>query len=90
VWERDTIAMVEAAAASAEKDGSRGALLGLKRAWPTSVGCGHCRTEAEEEGGAVAGEQDGTTGAAVEEEMAASWEGSIAERRRGVLVYLGL
>jgi hypothetical protein len=38
----------------------------------------------------VAGEQDGTTGAAVEEEMAASWEGSIAERRRGVLVYLGL
>jgi len=82
--------MAEAAAASAEEDGSRGALLGLKRAWSTSIGCGHCRTEAKEEGGAVAGEQDGTTGAAAKEEMAVGWEGSIAERRRGVLVYLGL
>ena len=90
MWERDTIATEEAAATSAEEDGSRGALLGLNRAWPTSVGCGHCRTEAEEEGGAAAGEQDGTTDAAAEEEMAAGWEGSIAERRRGVLVYLGL
>ena len=89
MWERDTIAMVEAAAASAEKDGSRGALLGLKRAWSTSIGCGHCRTEAEEEGGAVAGEQDGTTGAA-EGEIAAGWEESIVERRGSVLVYLGL
>jgi hypothetical protein len=24
--------------------------LGLKRAWPTSVGCGHCRTKVEEKG----------------------------------------
>ena len=76
--------------ASAEEDDNKGVLLGLKRAWPTSVGWGHCRTEAEEEGGPAAGVQDGTTGAATEEEMAAGWEGSIAERRRGVLVYLGL
>jgi len=82
--------MAEAAAASAEEDNNIGALLGLKRAWPTFVGCGHYKTEAKEEGGAATGEQDGTTGAAVEEEMAAGWEGSIAERRRGVLVYLGL
>ena len=82
--------MAEAAAASAEEDDSRGALLGLKRAQPTSVGCGHCGTEAEDEGGAAAGEQGGTTGAATEEEMATGWEGSIAKRRRGVLVYLGL
>jgi len=77
VWERDTIATVEAtvaSAASAEEAGSRGALLGLnwlRRAWPTSVCCGHCRTEAEEESGPAAGVQEGTTGAAAEEEMAA-------------------
>ena len=87
--ERDTIAAAEVVVASAEEGGSRGALLGLKRAWPTSVGCGHCRTEAEEEG-VAAGEEDGTTGAAAEGEMVASWEESIAERRRSVLVYLGL
>jgi len=50
VWDRDTIATTEAAVASAEEGGSRGALLGLKRAWPTSVGCGHCRTKVEEKG----------------------------------------
>jgi hypothetical protein len=33
VWERDTTATTEAAVASAEEDGSRGALLGLRRAW---------------------------------------------------------
>ena len=90
MWERDTIATVEAAVASTEEDGSRGALLGLKRAWPTSVGCGLCRTEAEEEGGVAAREEDGTTGAAAEGEMAAGWEEFIVERRRGVLVYLEL
>jgi hypothetical protein len=89
VWERDTIAAAEVVVASAEEGDCRGALLGLKRAWPTSVGCGHCRTEAEEEG-VAAGEEDGTTGAAAEGEMAASWEESIAERRISVLVYLGL
>jgi len=89
VWERDTIAAAEAIETSAEEGYNRGALLGLKRAWPTSVGCGHCRTKAEEEGGVVAGEEDGTTGAA-EGEIAAGWEESIAERRGGVLVYLGL
>ena len=71
MWERDTIATAEVTMASAEKDGNRGALLGLKRAWPTCVGCGHCGTEAKEEGGVVAGEEDGTTSAAVEGEMAA-------------------
>ena len=90
MWERDTIATAEVTMASVEKNGNRGALLGLKRAWPTFVGCGHYRTEAEEEGGAAIGEEDGTTGAAVEGEMAAGWEESIAERRRGVLVYLKL
>jgi len=63
--------LAEAAVASAERDGSKGALLGLRRAWPTSVCCGHCRTEAEEESGLAAGVQEGTTGAAAEEEMAA-------------------
>jgi hypothetical protein len=90
VWERDTIATAEAAVASAKEGGSRGALLGLQRAWPTSVGCGHSKTEAEEEGGAAAGEEDGTTDTAAEGKMAASWEESIVEGRRGVLVYLGL
>ena len=71
MWERGTIATAEAVVASAEENGSRGALLGLKRAWPTSVGCGHCRTEAKEEGGPAAGVQDGTTGAAAEKERAA-------------------
>ena len=69
MWERDTIATAEAAMASTEEDGSKGALLGLKRAWPTFVGCGHCRTEAEEEGGAAAGEEYGTTGVAAEGEI---------------------
>jgi len=78
------------AVASAKEGGSRRALLGLKRAWPTSVGCGHFKTEAEEEGGTAAGEEDGTIGTAVKGEMAASWEESSAEGRRGVLVYLGL
>jgi hypothetical protein len=82
--------MAEAAVASAEEAGSKGALLGLKRAWPTSVGYGHCRNKAEEEGGVAAGEEDGTIGATAEGEMAAGWEESIVERRRGVLVYLGL
>ena len=90
MWERDTISTAEVTMASVEKDGNRGALLGLKRAWPTSVGCGHCRTEAEEEGGVAAREGDATTGAAAEGEMVAGWEESIAERRRGVLVYLKL
>jgi hypothetical protein len=61
----------------------------LKRAWPTFVGCGHCRTEAEEEGGVAAAKEDGTTGAA-EGEIAVGWEESIVERRGSVLVYLGL
>jgi len=90
VWERDTIAMAEAVVALAKEGGSKGASLRLKKAWPTSVGCGHCRTEAEEEGGVAAGKEDGTTGAAAKGEMAVSWEESIAEGRKGVLVYLGL
>jgi len=90
VWERDTIATTEAVVASAEEGGNRGALLGLKRAWPTSVGCGHYRTKAEEEGGVAAGEEDGTISAAAEGEIVAGWEESIVERRRGVLVFLGL
>ena len=72
MWERDTIATAEVAMASVEKNGNRGALLGLKRAWPTFVGSGHYGTEAEEEGGAAAREHDGTTDAAAEEEMATS------------------
>jgi len=47
--------MAEAAAASAEEADSRGALLGLRRAWPTSICCGHCITKAEEESGPAAG-----------------------------------
>ena len=70
MWERDTIATTEVTMASAEKDGNRGALLGLKRAWPTFVGSGHYGIEAEEEGGAAAGEEDGTIGATAEGEMA--------------------
>ena len=89
MWERDTIAAAEAVETSAKEGCSRGALLGLKRAWPTFVGCGHCRTEAEEEGGVAAVKEDGTTGAA-EGEIAAGWEESIVERRGSVLVYLGL
>ena len=72
MWERDTIATAEVAVASAKEEGSRGALLGLKRVWPTSVGCGHCITKAEEEGGPTTGVQDGTTGVAAGEEMVAS------------------
>ena len=90
MWERDTIATAEVTMASAEKDDNRGALSGLKRAWPTFVGYGHYETEAEEEGGAAAGEEDGTTSTAVKGEMAVGWEESIAERRRCVLVYLEL
>jgi hypothetical protein len=82
--------MAEAVVALAKEGGSKGASLGLKKAWPTSVGCGHCRTEAEEEGGAATGKENGTTGAAAKGEMADSWEKSIAEGRKGVLVYLGL
>ena len=63
--------MAEAVVASTEEDGSKGALLGLKRAWPTSVGCGHCKTKAEEEGGPATGVQDDTIGAVAKEEMAA-------------------
>ena len=83
MWERETIAAPKVAENAAEEGCSRGALLGLKRAWPTSVGCGYCRTEAEEEGGAAVGEEDGTTGV-TEGEIAAGWEESIAERRGGV------
>ena len=89
MWERDTIAAAEAVETSAEEGCSRGALLGLKRAWPTSVGCGHCRIEAEEKGGVAAAKEDGTTGAA-EGEIVVGWEESIVERRESVLVYLGL
>jgi len=71
VWERDTIATAEAAVASAEEDSSRVALLGLRRAWTTSVCCGHCRTKVEEESGPAAVVQEGTIGAAAEEEMVA-------------------
>ena len=62
--------------ASAEEGGSRGALSGLRRAWPTSVCCGHYKAEAEEESCPAAEEEnckegDGTTDAAIEEEKAA-------------------
>ena len=79
MWERDTIATAEAAVTPTDEDGSRGALSGLRRAWPTFVCCGHCRTETEEgscpaveeENCPAVGVQDGTTGAATGEEMAA-------------------
>ena len=74
--ERDTIATVEADVVSADEDGSRGALSGLRRAWPILVCCGHCIIEAEEESCPAAEEENcneggGTTGAAAEEEKAA-------------------
>ena len=45
--------------------------------------------KAEEESGPAAGVQEGTNGSAAGEEIVVGWEGSIAERRRGVLDYLG-
>ena len=71
MWERDTIATTEDAVASTEGAGNRGALFGLRRAWPTSVFCGVCRTKAEEESGPAVGVHEGTNGAAAGEEMAA-------------------
>jgi hypothetical protein len=54
------------------------------------VSYGHCRTEAEEDSGAAAGEEDDIIGAA-EGEVVGGWDKeSIAEGRRSVLVYLGL
>jgi len=54
------------------------------------VGCGHGRTEVEEEAGAVAKEEINIAGAA-EREAAGDWdEDSIAEVRESFLIYLGL
>jgi len=87
VWEREIIVAPETAS---EEGCNKGALLGLKRAWPPSVSYGHCRTEAEEDSGAAAGEEDDIIGAA-EGEVVGGWDKeSIAEGRRSVLVYLGL
>ena len=69
VWERDTIATSEDAVPSAEGAGKRAALLGLRRAWPTSVFCGICKMKAEEESGPAAGVQEGTNGSAAGEEI---------------------
>jgi len=87
VWEMETIVALETAS---EEGCNKGALLGLKRAWPPSMSCGHYRTESEEDSGAAAGEEDNIVGAA-KGEVVGGWDKeSIAEGRRGVLVYLGL
>jgi hypothetical protein len=54
------------------------------------VGCGHGRTEVEEEAGAAAKEEISIAGAA-EGEAVSDWnEESIAEGRESFLIYLGL
>jgi hypothetical protein len=74
----------------AKKGCSRRELVGLKRAWPPSIGCGHDKTKALEEAGAAAEEEAGTAGAA-EREATCGWdEKSIVERRETVLISLGL
>jgi adenylosuccinate synthase len=81
---------LESAVTTAEKGCSRGKLVGLKRAWPSSVGCGHDKTEVLEKVGAATEEEGGTAGA-TEKEAACGWdEKSIAERRESVLICLGL
>jgi hypothetical protein len=64
VWERETIAVEEAAQTTSEEGCNRGVLLGLKGAWPPAVGCGHGRTEVEEDSDAAAGEGANTVDAA--------------------------
>jgi hypothetical protein len=54
------------------------------------MSCGHYRTEAEEDSGAAAGEEDDIVGVAKGEVVGGWDEESIAEGRRGVLVYLRL
>ena len=81
---------VKSAVTTAKEGCSRRELVGLKRAWPPSIGCGHDRTKALEEAGAATEEEAGTAGAA-EREAASSWdEKSIVERRENVLISLGL
>ena len=80
VWKRKIIAAAEAAEAVSEKGCNRGVLLGLKRVWPPADGCGHGRTEAEDDRGAVAGEGAGTAGATEGEITGGCDEESIVER----------
>jgi len=79
------------AAVTAVKEGcNREELVGLKKAWPPSIGCGHERAEALEEARVVVEEEVGIAGAA-EREAACGWdEESIAEGRESVLICLGL
>jgi len=69
MWERETIIATEVAETASEKGCNRGVLLGLMRAWPLAVRCGHGRTEAEEDSSVTVGEGAGIAGA-VEEEVA--------------------
>jgi hypothetical protein len=57
----------EFAVTAAEEGCSKGELVGLKRAWSPSIGCGHGRTEALEEAGVRAEEEVNTAGAAERE-----------------------
>jgi len=81
---------VKSAVTTAKEGCRRRELVGLKRAWPPSIGCGHDRTKALKEARAAVEEEAGTAGAA-EREAASSWdEKSIVERRENVLISLGL
>jgi hypothetical protein len=80
----------KSAVAAAEKGCSRRELVGLKRAWPPSIGCGHSRTKALEEARVAAEKEAGIAGA-VEREATCDWdEKSIVKRRESVLICLGL
>jgi len=90
VWEREAMLAAESAVTAAEQGYSKGELVGLKRAWSPSVGCGHGRIEVLKEAGVAAEKEVNTVGAA-EREAACSWDAkSIAERRESVLICLGL
>jgi hypothetical protein len=80
----------EAAVTAAEEGCNRGELVGLKKAWPPSIGCGHGRAEALEEARVVVEVEADIAGAA-ERKVACGWdEESIAEGRESVLICLGL
>jgi hypothetical protein len=77
---------VKSVVTTSKKGCSRRELVGLKRAWSPSIGCGHDRTKALEEAGAAAEEEASTAGAA-EREATCGWdEKSIVERRESVLI----
>jgi hypothetical protein len=81
--------MKEAVEIVSKEGCNRGVLLGLKRAWPPTIGCSHGRTEVEEDSGAATGEEACTV--KVAEGELPSWdEEFIVEERGSVLVCLGL